>query len=39
MASLGRISQVRAGLSGKMITYGRKPWRFLGLGKIASDGV
>ena len=39
MASLGRISQARAGLSGKMITYGRKPWRFIGLGKLAVDGV
>jgi len=39
LASLGRISQVRAGLSGKMLTYGKKPWRFLGLGTMAVDGV
>jgi len=39
LASLGRIGQVRAALSGKMISYGRKPWRFLGLGTMAVDGV
>ena len=39
LSSLGRVSQVRAGLSGKMVAYGRKPWRFLGLGKIAVEGV
>lgn len=39
LASLGRISQLRAGLSGKMISYGRRPWRFLGLGSIAVDSV
>lgn len=39
MASLGRISQVRAGLSGKMLAYGRRPWRLMGLGTIAIDGV
>lgn len=39
MSALGRISQVRAGLSGKMVTYGKRPWRFLGLGTIAIDGV
>lgn len=39
MSSLGRVSQVRAGLSGQLISYGRRPWRFLGLGTIAVDGV
>lgn len=39
LSALGRISQVRAGLSGKMVSYGRKPWRFLGLANIAVEGV
>lgn len=39
LSSLGRVSQVRAGLSGKLVSYGRKPWRFLGLGTMAADGV
>lgn len=39
LSSLGRISQLRAGLSGKMLSYGRKPWRFLGLANITVDGV
>jgi len=39
MSSLGRVSDIRAGLSGKLISYGRKPWRFLGLGTVAVDGV
>ncbi len=39
MSSLGRIGQVKAALSGKMTSYGRKPWRFLGLSKIVADGV
>ena len=39
LASLGRVSQVRAALSGGMIAYGLRPWRFVGLGTIAIDGV
>lgn len=39
LSSLGRVSQVAASLSGKMITYGWKPWRFLGLGNIAAEGI
>lgn len=39
LSSLGRVGQVRAALSGKMVTYGMKPWRFLGLGTMAYDGV
>ncbi len=39
LSALGRIGQVRAGLSGKMIAYGKRPWRFIGLGAIAIDGV
>lgn len=39
MTSLGRISQVRAALTGKLITYGKRPWRFLGLGAITVDDV
>lgn len=39
LSSLGRVSQIRAALSGKMITYGKRPWRFLGLGTMAVEGV
>lgn len=39
MSSLGRLSDARAALTGAMFTYGRKPWRFLGLGKLAADGI
>jgi len=39
LSSLGRVGQVRAALSGKMVVTGRKPWRFLGLAKMAIDGV
>lgn len=39
LASLGRIGQIQASISGKMIVYGRRPWRFLGLGTIIIDGV
>jgi len=38
-SSLGRVGQVRAGLSGKIVSYGWRPWRFLGLGNILLDGV
>ncbi len=37
--SLGRMSLTRGALTGGTFTYGRKPWRFLGLGKIVADGV
>lgn len=39
LSSLGRVSQVRAALSGKMVSYGRKPWRFIGLGGMVFDGI
>lgn len=39
MVSLGRMSPVRAGLTGKIIGYGRKPWRLIALGNAAVDGV
>jgi hypothetical protein len=39
LSSLGRVSQVKAALSGKMVTYGRKPWRFVGLGNVVADGL
>jgi len=39
LSSLGRVGQVRAGLSGKIVSYGRRPWRFLGLGTMLVDGV
>lgn len=39
LSAQGRVSQLRMGLSGKVLSYGRRPWRFLGLGNIAVDGV
>lgn len=39
MTSLGRMSNARAGLTGKIVAHGRRPWRFVGLGGIAVDGV
>ena len=39
LSSLGRIGQVRAAIGGGTIAYGRRPWRFLGLGAIVADGV
>ena len=38
MSSLGRISDLRAGITGGIVSYGRKPWRFLALGNIVADG-
>ena len=39
MTSLGRMSDARAALTGKMVVYGRRPWRFAGLGTLAIAGV
>lgn len=39
LSSLGRISDTRAGLTGGVVAYGRKPWRLSALGTIAVDGV
>lgn len=39
LASLGRINPVMAGLTGKIVAYGRKPWRMALLGNVAVDGV
>lgn len=39
LVSLGRINQFTPALTGKIIGYGRKPWRLFALGKIAVDGV
>ena len=39
MISLGRGNQVLAALTGKVIAYGRKPWRLMALGNIVADGV
>ena len=39
MVGLGRASQVTAALRGKMVGYGRKPWRLIALGNIKVDGV
>lgn len=37
--SLGRMGTVRAGLLGKVMGYGRKPWKLIALGKVRVDGV
>lgn len=39
LSSLGRVSQIKAGLSGKMMATGRRPWRFLSLPKMVIDDV
>ena len=39
MISLGRGNQIAAALTGKVVAYGRKPWRLLALGNIVADGV
>ncbi len=39
LSSLGRVSQAKAILSGRIVSYGWKPWRLLGLEKIVADGV
>lgn len=39
LSSLGRVSQARAALSGKMVSYGWKPWRFIGVGGMVFDGI
>ena len=39
MTALGRYGQIRAALTGGMLAYGRRPWRFFGLGTVMSDGV
>lgn len=38
-AGLGRINPLVAGLTGKIVAYGRKPWRMAQLGNIVVDGV
>ena len=38
-ASLGRINPVVAGLTGRIVAYGRKPWRLARLGNAVVDGV
>lgn len=39
LVALGRMSELRAGLLGKILGYGRKPWLLARLGKIRVDGV
>lgn len=39
MLSLGRGNQALAALTGKVVAYGRKPWRLAGLNTIVADGV
>lgn len=39
MISLGRGNQVAAAITGKVVAYGRKPWRLMALGNIVADGV
>ena len=37
--SLGRSSPVIAALTGRIVAYGRKPWRLALLGNAAVEGV
>lgn len=37
--ALGRMNQFAPALTGKVVVWGRKPWRMLQLGDIAVDGV
>ncbi|MGI9597798.1 MAG: maleylpyruvate isomerase N-terminal domain-containing protein [Acidimicrobiales bacterium] len=39
LVAMGRMSQARAGLTGKMMAYGRKPWKLVPLGKVMAEGV
>lgn len=39
LVAMGRMSQARAGLTGRIMGYGRKPWKFIALGKLRVDGV
>ena len=39
LTSLGRVNQVVPALTGRIVAYGRKPWRLLALGNLAVDGV
>lgn len=39
LVSLGRMSPLRAAITGKVIGYGRKPWRLGPLGRVRADGV
>jgi uncharacterized protein (TIGR03083 family) len=39
LVSLGRISSIRAGLTGKVFGYGRRPWLLRSLARIRADGV
>jgi len=39
LVSLGRMSSLRAGLLGKIIGYGRRPWLLGRLAKVRVDGV
>ena len=39
MLSLGRVSQVKAALTGKVIAYGRKPWLLARLDAAKVAGV
>jgi len=36
---LGRMSPIVAALTGKIVAYGRKPWRLAQLGDVVVDGV
>lgn len=39
LVSLGRVNPMRAALTGRMIVYGRRPWRFLATADITRPGV
>ncbi len=39
LVSMGRFGELKAGLTGKIMVYGRKPWKFARLGGIVVEGV
>ena len=39
LVSLGRVNQFVPTLTGRIVAYGRKPWRLLQVGNLAVDGV
>lgn len=39
LVAMGRMSQARAGLTGRIMAFGRKPWRLVALGRVRVDGI
>lgn len=39
LVAMGRMSQARAGLTGRVMAYGRRPWKLIQLGKVRVEGI